>query len=121
MRANLSAATEAMFNSRVFWLIGLLGTGCLAQAAGTNQWVTLGKYQVHPTRILVKVKSGVLPDLDTEAARQNGSIVHRRVQLVPGLTVLEEAKPVALATVSANDEETQRTRLLDRIAALKQS
>src|SRR5262245_55051994 len=119
MRAISSQATEPMFNLRAFCLIGFLAAASVARGAvDTNQWVIIGSYPAHPTRILAKVKDLAQVNLSVETARQSGSKVYRRYQLVPGLAVLEETNPIALATVSPID---RRTRLLNRITALRQS
>jgi subtilisin family serine protease len=110
-----------MFKLPVFCLIGLFGVASIAQAAGTNQWIRLGNVQVHPTRILAKVKGGAPSNVNPDGLRQIGSRIHHQYRLVPGLAVLEEANSVALAAVSPGDEETQRKRLLTRIASLRQS
>src|SRR5580765_479821 len=94
--------------------------GVLTLSAQTN-FITLDNYTVHPTRILAKFKDGVVSTWNTEAANQIGSRIHRRYGLVQGLAILEEASSVTRATVSANDEETRRTRLLTRIEALRAS
>src|SRR5438309_1273153 len=89
-------------------------------SAQTN-FITLDNYTVHPTRILAKFKEGALSAWSTEAANQIGSRIHKRYKLVPGLAILEEANTVTRATVSANDEETRRSRLSNRIEALRAS
>src|SRR5205823_14313631 len=94
--------------------------GVMTLSAQTD-YITLGNYQVHPTRILAKFKEGTQSVLSPEAAKQIGSKVHRKYRLVPGLAVFEEANVLARAVVSANDEATLRTRLLSRIEAMKQS
>src|SRR6266536_2695514 len=108
------------------WLNGVLltiivGLSALSLAAQTTDFITLGNYQVHPTRILAKFKEGTQPNLSTAAVRQVGSKIHKQYRLVPGLAVFEEANALAPAAVSANDEAARRTRLLGRIEAMKQS
>src|SRR5881296_2071086 len=110
-----------MCKARVFWLVCLWSTVCLVQAADADKWITLDNHQVHPTRVLAKFNGGARATLSAETARQTGSKVHKRYTLVPGLAVLEESGNVALANVPAGDEQTKRTRLLNRIDALKKS
>ena len=92
----------------------------LTLGAQTN-FITLGNYLAHPTRILARFKDGTPSRLSTEAVRQMGSSVHRRYQLVPGLAVLEESDTLGLATLPPADESARRTRLLARIDALQKS
>lgn len=120
-RANLLESGKRMFKIRFFGLIGALALAAFAQAADTNEWVMLGKFPAHPTRVLAKYKDSARPSVSTQALRQIGSRVHRWYNLVPGLVVLEEINAPAVAAVPANDEAERRTRLLDRIAALQQS
>src|SRR5439155_22399602 len=104
-------------------MVLLLITWCLSWVtlkAQTN-YITLGTYTAHPTRILAKFKDGAQSSLSAETVRQIGSRVHRRYKLVPGLAVLEEADTVARAAASVNDEATRRSRLLTRIEALRKS
>jgi subtilisin family serine protease len=110
-----------MFKIRFFGLIGALGLAVFAQAADTNEWVMLGNYPAHPTRVLAKYKDSARQSVSTQALKQIGSRVHRRYTLVPGLVVLEEINAPSLSAVHANDQAARRTRLLDRISALQQS
>src|ERR1700704_2074592 len=104
-----------MFKIRVFWLIGALSLAVFAQATDTNEWVMLGKYPAHPTRVLAKYKDSSRQSVSTQALKQIGSRVHRRYNLVPGLVVLEEINTPSLAAVHTTDEVARRTRLMDRI------
>jgi subtilisin family serine protease len=92
----------------------------ISLSAQTN-FITLNNQTVHPTRILAKFKDGALAGWGTEAASQDGSRIRQRYTLIPGLAVLDESSTLARATVSANDEETRRTRLSNRIEALRAS
>ena len=75
----------------VHWML-LLTAWSLSAGRLTAQtnFITLGNYTAHPTRILVKFKDGMGSALSAEAVRQAGSKIHRRYDLVPGLAVLEE-------------------------------
>ena len=106
----------------VHWML-LLTAWSLSAGRLTAQtnFITLGNYTAHPTRILVKFKDGMGSALSAEAVRQAGSKIHRRYNLVPGLAVLEEAATVAQAAVSGTDESARRVKLLNRIDVLKKS
>src|ERR1044071_3491651 len=94
--------------------------GVVALSAQTN-FITLDNQLVHPPRILATFKTGAPSTLSTEAANQLGSRIHKRFSLVPGLAIFDEANTITRATVSASDEETRRTRLSNRMEALRAS
>ena len=88
-------------------------------AAQTN-FITVGRHQAHPTRLLAK-----FADANQAAAPASAAVLHslgltaqNLGHLVPGLVTLD--MPDA-AKAAATDPETKAQQLIDRIAALRNS
>jgi uncharacterized repeat protein (TIGR02543 family) len=109
-----------MLSTRVYIIV--LGAWFAGSTLATaTDFITVGKDRVHPTRILAKYKDKENVALQARAAtlRDAGLVETHRYSLAAGLVLLDEAKGVALAQV--NTPELKRQRLLDRIAAMRNS
>ncbi|MBE0543457.1 MAG: S8 family serine peptidase [Verrucomicrobia bacterium] len=95
-----------------------LSVGVLPVSAA-GEYVQIDGHEAHPTRILAKFKDTVVVAASADALAQVGSRVDWQYRLVPGLTLMEEADTPGLASASGMDETAVRTRLLNRINALK--
>jgi subtilisin family serine protease len=103
---------SVLMKSLVIAALGLLGINL---AVAQPSPVVLDGFEVHPTRILAKYKSdnqtasaGVLSAMESR--------VYRRYQITPRWVVLEDTGNAASA-----DDNSRRSRLQNRIAALKNS
>lgn len=103
----------------VLVLAGLwVGASTLAAQSG---YIQINGHEAHPTRILAKFKDTIVVAASAGALGQLGSQVEWQYRLVPGLVSLEDATASAAAGVPATDEAAVRTRLVNRINALKAS
>src|SRR6185295_4329975 len=89
-----------------FWL-----TASTLRAQVQTNFVMLGAYRVHPTRILAKFNDTVTPQSSVVSLQSLGLKIHRSYRLVPGLVMLDEANAIRLTSLRAFDAETQRQRL----------
>ncbi|MCW5556070.1 MAG: S8 family serine peptidase [Verrucomicrobiae bacterium] len=102
----------------VFLLIAGLCAG-IATVSAQSSLPRINGHEAHPTRILAKFKDTVVLAASADALAQVGSRIDWEYRLVPGLTIMEEADTPGLASAPATDETAVRTRLLNRINALK--
>jgi subtilisin family serine protease len=111
--------------ARSLCLILLLAASAL-QAQQSSPWITVGKHEAHPTRILGRFASGYdLQHADAQALMQElGLTVRRDYKLVPGLVAFDSAAVSAIAPqaiVPPPVEETQAAELLRRIKRMQDS
>jgi subtilisin family serine protease len=96
-----------------------------SQAVDENPWITFGRFEAHPTRILARFLEDAGPGspLTATVLQQTGLRIERRLDFVPGLVVLDvEAngqQPLTLAVVPGGD--SRRADMLDRIQTLRAS
>jgi subtilisin family serine protease len=106
---------------RTTFIAGLMTVLAASLAAQTPSFLTLGKYPVHPTRILARyADAGVAKSLAESAMKALDLQVARQYPLVPNLVMLELGGPTADALKSAS-LDTQSQALMDRIIALRES
>src|SRR5712671_6528632 len=98
-------------------LIGLCAPGLTAMA-GTN-YITLGGYQVHPTRIIAKYKIEGGIKAQSTAAVDAGLSNAWNYSLVPGLVVFDVKQ--GLIHADAFDPDVASQQLTARIIALRES
>lgn len=96
-------------------LFSLLISATWAEAAETN-FIRLGKYDVHPSRLIVKPKSGYSQPAQTAAVDALGLKARAAFRRIPRLVVLEERVINAQASPQARAQT-----LAARIAALRAS
>lgn len=95
-------------------LLGVLPL--LAALPGETDIIWLGNYEVHPNRVLVKVKPGVSQPEQQAVLQSQGLQMRREFELVPRLKVLELSSP------NPNAPATQRAEALaQRLEALRLS
>lgn len=106
-------------SSRLPWAAALLGGSLLAQSVET---VTLGRYEVHPTRILARfAQPGQSVSLATVATlRSQGFTIQRRHSLTPG-GVLIEYRPTVTLKSPNNDPQARAAALAEQITKLRNS
>ena len=86
-----------------------------------TKWITVGKYEAHPTRILAKYADRVTVESSVTTLSTLGLTVASRYELVPNLVVLDVKGNGGLAPAAVADPAVQSQQLLDRIAALRDS
>lgn len=101
------------------WAAALLGSSLLAQTVET---VTLGRYEVHPTRILARfAQPEQSVSLATAATlRSQGFSIQRRHALTPGGVLLEYRPTVSLKSTTP-DPKAQAEALAEQITKLRSS
>lgn len=92
-------------------------------SAQPNNYITVGKYRAHPTRVIAKYKDPNPVSIQSTANTLStlGVVVKDRFDLVPGLVVLEPRATIALQSVQALDPQVQAQALVTRIATLEDS
>jgi subtilisin family serine protease len=122
LKSNSRQSTMAF--PRALCLAFLLVT-TVAQAQQTNPWITVGKHEVHPTRIVARFAGNHdLSHPQAQALLQElGLKVRREYKIVPGLVAFEfDASPLAPQAVAPPpDPELQVAQLLERIMLLRDS
>ncbi len=113
-RAQVCCGTEPLRR-----LVVVLTSLTVGTFPALGNYVQIDGHEAHPTRILAKFKDTVVVAASADALVQVGSRVDWEYRLVPGLTIMEEADATGLASTPTTDETAARTRLLNRINALK--
>jgi hypothetical protein len=108
----------------VFCLVLLLAMPP-AEAQSTSPWITIGKHEAHPTRILARFAgdNDLSTPLAQELLRDLGLEVRREYKLVPGLVAFDVAPSTIApqALVPPPDPDLPTRQLLERIAQLRDS
>jgi subtilisin family serine protease len=105
---------------RTALIAGLMLLAVATLAAQTTSYVTVGKYQAHPNRILARYGDPAAAKSAADTLKALDLQVGKQFRLVRDLVVLEISEPVATALKSAGPE-AQRQALLDRISTLRNS
>lgn len=98
----------------ILLIAGLVPLAALSQ----NDTVKLGKYDVHPTRIIAKYKPGTSMQLQAGGLNNANVSVRRRVAVLPGLVVLQAN---GLPSAQAATPAARASALASRIQTLKDS
>ena len=113
-----------MLRIRASWIyvsaVVLLVATVMAQ---NDEPIQLGRFEVHPYRIIAKHAS---PDQAVSAStkatlQQMGLRVHRRYALVPGSVVFDTRPAVSVKTAAGTDPKVLADNLAARIAVLRDS
>ena len=94
------------------------------QAADDSPWISLGRYQAHPTRLLARFQDGAGPKsaLTASVLQQAGMRIERQLDFVPGLVVLDvETGGQQVKTLAVAPGNAERARLLDQMQTLRAS
>ncbi len=93
----------------------------LASAAAEPETITVGKFKVHPSRIIAKYSARADQLQGAATLRNAGLAVQHWFKLVPGLVVLDADPRFALKNAADLTEEEQSLRLVTRLEALRNS
>jgi subtilisin family serine protease len=93
---------------------------CAGSLVAETNLVTLGKYRVHPTRILARYADQSAARFASQSVASGGGVVIRRFTLVPGLVVFDKPA-LAKQTTQTLTPAAQKQELLARMAALRDS
>jgi subtilisin family serine protease len=97
--------------------MGLLAWSTVSSCADATP-IQVGKYKVHPTKILARYSASTSTDSAGVALQSLGLAVQRQYATVPGLVVLDSA---AGARMELADPASQASTLFARIQALQQT
>jgi subtilisin family serine protease len=109
---------------RVLCLVLLLAVP-VAQGQPSSPWITVGKHEAHPTRILARFTAD--QDLSSPQAQallqELGLQVRREYKIVPGLVAFDvvSSSLAPQALIPPPDPDLQAALLLERIARLRDS
>jgi serine protease len=125
-RATIASAgiNERLMLKPSFILIALAcGLNCFAAPPVQQQpqdWIQLGGYNVHPTRILVRYKEGATSQAQSTTFNTLNLAVRRQFQLVPGLAVLDAQDGYLASSATAQERADALQARIDALRATGQ-